>query len=68
MLASIKPNDRVVTSGGILGTVTRVNEKAFSGEDVIVIRVDERVKIEVLRSGIVRVVRDESGSATTSNA
>ncbi len=51
MLKSIRKGDRVLTSGGIFGTVIGVKEK----EDVIVLKVAEDVKVEFSRSAIVQV-------------
>jgi preprotein translocase subunit YajC len=55
MLSSIKKNDRVMTIGGIIGSVVSVNE----GE--VTLKVDEsaNVKITVIRSAIQRVLRDD---------
>lgn len=46
MLASLAKGDRVVTTGGILGTIVGV------GEDVVTLRIAENTKIEVLLSNI----------------
>ena len=63
-LAGLKKNDEVVTNGGIVGTVMQIREKAVAGEDVIVVRIDDKIKIPVLRSGIYRVVtKSESAPA-----
>ena len=58
MLATLKKNDHVVTSGGIIGIVDKIKE----GE--IVLKVDEKddVRIRVLRSSIVDI-RKVSGAA-----
>lgn len=50
MIANIKTGDRVLFSGGIIGTVTNVKEKAFS------IRIAEKVKIEVSRGAVSHVL------------
>ncbi|HYS17930.1 MAG TPA: preprotein translocase subunit YajC [Candidatus Binatia bacterium] len=50
MLASIKKGDRVVTTGGLHGTVTGLNEHT------VVLRVADQVKVEFDRSAIGRVV------------
>ncbi len=46
MLASLKKGDRVVTSGGILGTVVNIKDKT------IVLKVDDGTRIEFLKSAI----------------
>jgi preprotein translocase subunit YajC len=46
-LAGLKEGDKVVTSGGIYGTITRVGEQALQ------LQVAERVRIDVSRNAIV---------------
>jgi preprotein translocase subunit YajC len=46
MLQSLKNGDKIITTGGIYGTVTDVNEQ------VIVLRIADSVKINVTRSAI----------------
>jgi len=46
-LAGLKEGDKVVTSGGIYGTVTRVGEQALQ------LQIAERVRIDVSRNAIV---------------
>jgi len=53
MLRSVKKGDRVLTSGGVFGTV--VGPKG-SQEDVLVLRVSDDVKMEFARSSIVQVL------------
>ncbi len=57
LLANLKKNDKVVTAGGILGTV--VNHR--SDAEYVTLRVDEanNSKIQILAKSIVRVVSDE---------
>ena len=58
-LAAMKKNDRVVTSGGILGVIVSMKDN----EDEVTLRVDDtsNTRIRVLKSSIVRVT---SGDAT----
>ena len=51
MIASLKKNDEVVTSGGIHGTITNVKDAA------VTLKVDDNVKIDVEKSCIARVKR-----------
>lgn len=53
LLAALKPNDHVVTIGGICATVISANP----GSAVVTIRVDDKTgtKLRVLRSAISRV-------------
>jgi preprotein translocase subunit YajC len=56
MLSSIRKGDRVLTSGGVYGTVIGTGGK----DDVVVLRVAEDVKMEFSKAAIVQVV--ERGS------
>jgi len=60
LLANLKKNDKVVTAGGILGTV--VNHR--SDAEYVTLRVDEATnsKMQVLAKSIVRVVSDEDAA------
>ncbi len=55
-LKELKKNDRVVTVGGILGTVVNVVK-----DDEVVIRVDEQTntKMHILRSAVSRILKEE---------
>ena len=56
MLASLKSGDRVVTRGGIRGTIVGLKEK----DEVIHLRVPpDQVKLEVIRSAVESVERPE---------
>jgi preprotein translocase subunit YajC len=46
MLEALKKGDRVVTIGGVIGTVTGI------AQDVITLQVADNVKIKVIRDGI----------------
>lgn len=52
MIRSLKPGDKIVTNGGMVGVVTKV-------EDVVVkVRVAERVEVDILKTGVARTIRD----------
>ena len=51
MLANLKKNDQVVTSGGIHATVLNVKETT------VVVRIDDNTKMEVDKEAIVKVTR-----------
>src|SRR6201993_1874875 len=53
MLAALKNGDKVITSGGIYGTVS-----GFDGE-VVILRIAEQVKIRIARSAIAQVEATE---------
>ncbi|NQT28647.1 MAG: preprotein translocase subunit YajC [Candidatus Omnitrophica bacterium] len=49
MVANLKKNDEIVTTGGLYGTIVNIKEKA------LVIRVDENTKVEVEKNSIAYV-------------
>ena len=53
MLKAVKKGDRVLTSGGIFGTVIG---KKGEKEDVVVLKVSDEVKMEFARHSIVQVI------------
>jgi preprotein translocase subunit YajC len=59
LINALKKNDRVVTSGGIIGVVSNINEK----DEEVTLKVDEssNVRLRVTRPSIVRIL---SGDAT----
>ena len=48
MLKALKAGDKVITSGGIYGTIVAVKDK----DDTVQLRIAQSVSIEVLRSSI----------------
>jgi preprotein translocase subunit YajC len=66
LFAGLKKNDRVVTSGGIIGIIASIKEN----EDEVTLKVDEssNVRLRVLKSSIQKVVsgdetpKDDKGS------
>jgi preprotein translocase subunit YajC len=60
MIAGVRKNDRIVTTGGILGVVTNVKEQ----DEEVTIKIDEArdVKVRVLRNNIAAVLnrKDEA--------
>jgi len=52
MIRALKPGDRIVTAGGLIGVITKV-------EDVSVkVRVAERVEVDLLKTGVARTLKD----------
>ncbi|HWN97783.1 MAG TPA: preprotein translocase subunit YajC [Blastocatellia bacterium] len=51
MLKALKPGDKVVTTGGIYGTIVAVREK----DDTIQLRIAQSVSVEAERSAIARL-------------
>jgi preprotein translocase subunit YajC len=54
MIANLKKNDEIVTTGGIHGTIVNIKEKTF------VVRIDENAKIEIDKPSVAyaKKVRD----------
>lgn len=55
MLKALRPGDKVVTTGGIYGTVVAVREK----DDTVQLRIAQSVSIEAERSAIARLQASE---------
>ena len=51
MIGSLKQGDRVLTSGGVYGTV--IGEK----ENILILKVADQVKIEVAKSAVTALVQ-----------
>ena len=59
MLSKLTRGDRVVTSGGIFGTVLSVDG------DVLTVKIADNVKIQVARSGVAGLAKDASTADLT---
>lgn len=62
MLANLKTGDRVSTNGGILGTIVGF------GNNTVHVQIANQVKVEVLRSAISGLQREESPAAKPTEA
>ena len=60
MLEALKKNDRIVTAGGIFGTIVGMKEK----QNIIVLRIADSVKIEVTKSSVARIVQKGESEET----
>lgn len=61
MLKALKKNDRVVTIGGIIGSVANVSP---DGKEVT-LKVDDNTRIKFLKSSIQRVLSEETSGEPT---
>ena len=52
MLASLKQGDRVLTSGGIFGTVMGIKD-----DNTVVLKISDQVKVEVAKTAVTGVVK-----------
>lgn len=55
MIANIKRGDRVITNGGIYGTVAGLSEHT------IILKIADQVKIEITRNAVAGVVAQSTG-------
>lgn len=53
LIASVKSGDRVIFGGGLIGIVANVKE------NVLVVKVAENTKLDVLRASITRVIQKD---------
>ena len=53
MIDAIKPGDRILFAGGILGTVANVKDQ------VLAVKIADNVKIEVSRASVIRVLEKD---------
>ena len=60
LYSALKKNDKVVTSGGIIGVVANIKDK----EDEVTLKIDDNsnVRLKVTRSSIVRIVTPEEAA------
>ncbi|MCL2186103.1 MAG: preprotein translocase subunit YajC [Treponema sp.] len=58
MLGALKKGDKIVTIGGVYGTIQSVKEST------VIVKVDENVKLEFLRSAISTVVSSKEEKIT----
>lgn len=63
MLGNLKTGDRVVTSGGIYGTIT-----GFRDGSKVQLQIATQVKVDVARSAITGVVTEEAEDASTQDS
>lgn len=50
MVASLKVNDRIITAGGIYGTILKIKE------DSLIVKIAENVRIELMRSAVSQLI------------
>jgi len=55
LLTQLKKNDKVLTTAGIYGTVVAISDK----EDEITVRVDDNVRLRMIKASIARNITNE---------
>lgn len=63
MVNAIAKGDKVVTSGGVIGTVTKVEAE----NDIVHVEVADGVKIKVVRSTIASVINPKAEAVSNDN-
>lgn len=56
MLETLKKGDRILTSGGIVGTIAGIKEN----EGLLVVKIADNVKIELSRNSVTQVLKKKS--------
>jgi preprotein translocase subunit YajC len=59
LLTNLKKNDRILTTSGIYGVVVGVSEK----EDEVTVRVDDNVRLKMVKASIARNFTNEEAAA-----
>ncbi|HON87398.1 MAG: preprotein translocase subunit YajC [Firmicutes bacterium] len=52
MIRSLKPGDKIVTMGGLIGVITKVEDMSVK------VRIAEKVEVDVLKTGVARILND----------
>lgn len=52
MIRSLKPGDKIVTMGGLIGVITKVEDMSIK------VRIAEKVEVDVLKTGVSRILND----------
>ena len=59
VLGTLKKNDEVLTSSGIIGVVQNLRE----GEDEVTIKIDDNCKVRMKKSSIVQILKAKDSAA-----
>jgi preprotein translocase subunit YajC len=59
LLAKVKKNDEILTSGGIYATVVEVSDK----EDKIIVKISDNVRVKITKAAIARNITNEEEAA-----
>lgn len=62
MMKSLKKGDKVLTSGGLIGTIIK-----FEGDEVIVLEIAQAVRVRVAKSAISEVTNDKTSGGESAN-
>ena len=62
MMKSLKKGDKVLTSGGIIGTIVK-----FEGEDIVILEIAQAVRVRAAKSAISELTNDKISSGEGAN-
>ena len=62
MMKALKKGDKVLTSGGIIGTIIK-----FEGDEVVVLEIAQSVRVRVAKSAISEVTTDKTSGGESAN-
>ncbi|MDX2073172.1 MAG: preprotein translocase subunit YajC [Alphaproteobacteria bacterium] len=62
MIGALAKGNRVITSGGLIGTITK-----FEGDNVVVIEVAQGVKVRIAKSAISEVTDEKISASDSAN-
>ncbi len=52
MIRALKPGDKIVTNGGLIGVITKVEDLSIK------VRIAEKSEVEVIKTGVARLIKD----------
>jgi len=55
MLNNLNKGNKVITTGGIIGTIVGFKEK----DNIVILKIDQSVKVEILKTGITKIISKE---------
>jgi len=62
MMGALAKGNRVITSGGLIGTVIK-----FEGDNVVIIEVAQGVKVRVAKSAITEITSEKASASDSAN-
>lgn len=57
MMEKLEKGDRILTSGGIVGTIAGIKEN----EGLLIVKIADNVKVELSKNSVAQVIRKRSG-------
>jgi preprotein translocase subunit YajC len=62
MVDSLAKGNRVITQGGLIGTIIKIDEK-----DVVVIEIAQGVRVKIAKSAITEITSEAAGASDSAN-